>query len=150
MKLKASQFIHISFIIVILILNTSCKEKPVEPKTSTEKLNSKMLVDEKITTSVVDEDKKSSKEKFLKLKEKLLKPYVLLKKPEEALREFFVKRKSGKVVNTIKNIKEKTIQQQQCNPIYVEMWGLEKYEPRNGNLGVLPSSEYQFVLNYFS
>ncbi|MCX7875357.1 MAG: hypothetical protein N2321_04210 [Melioribacteraceae bacterium] len=109
-----------------------------------------MLVDEKITTSVVDEDKKSTKEKFLKLKEKLLKPYVLLKKPVEALREFFVNIKSGKVVNTIKNIKEKSIQQQQCNPIYVEMWGLEKYEPRNGNLGVLPSSEYQFDLNYFS
>lgn len=102
-----------------------------------------MLVDEKITNSVVDEDKKSSKEKFLKLKEKLLKPYVLLKKPEEALREFFVNRKSGKVVNTKINVKEKSIQQQQCNPIYVEMWGLEKYEPNNGILGILPPNSWQ-------
>ncbi|MCX7875359.1 MAG: hypothetical protein N2321_04220 [Melioribacteraceae bacterium] len=159
MKLKTNQFIHsfihsfihISFLIVILILNTSCKEKPVEPKTSTEKLNSKMLVDEKITTSVVDEDKKSSKEKFLKLKTEHQKPFVLLKKPEEILKEYLLKQKERNEKLVLKKINSihKT-QTSSCYTIQTEVWALNKYQPFNGTIGIRPHDDWQenaLVLN---
>ncbi len=95
-----------------------------------------------------EDENPDKKAKFEKLKIEHQKPYILLKRPEEVLREYLADRKPGKtIVKLIKNEDLKSVMSGSCYRIETDNWALIKYTPYSGLLGILPTSGWQSNLS---
>lgn len=130
-----------------ILFFSSCKEELLQPK---EEETKPKVTDVKVVTETFLEAKQenenlSRKERLEKFKKEHSKPYALLQKPEEILKEFLANRKTNKAaVNSFKNTNIKTLQTDPCEYLETEVWAFEKYQPISGKVvGVSPKPAWQ-------